>query len=218
MKIADAIKLLCVTLVAGSPLSGAASAPSAPVLTPAQPSVPPAPPPGKMAVRIITTPADLAESFNQGRGKVRLVAFFSPMCGHCQVNARSIQEDILAKVNDPNLSVSIVWMPVSEADSMQAIGRAASVIPDPRVLHFWDPGVQLDPQLRAAIRFKPRLRLYDIVLVYDRQAQWTDRLPPPGFWMHYFRGAPGPLWDASLLATQVGKALAGQPLDTPRSE
>jgi hypothetical protein len=86
------------------------------------------------------------------------------------------------------------------------------------VLHFWDPKVLLDPQLRAAIHFDAKVRLYDIVLLYDRQAKWNDRLPPPGFWMHYFRGAPGPLWDASALATQVTKALAGEPLDTPRSE
>jgi hypothetical protein len=184
----------------------------------AAPAPPPTAPPGKLAVRIVTTPADLADSFNQERGKVRLIAFFSPMCGHCQENARSIQTTILDKIDDPNLSVTIVWMPVSEADSMRAIGRAASVIPDPRVAHFWDPGVQIDPYLREAIRFKPKLRLYDIVLVYDRQATWIDRLPPPGYWMHYFRGAPGPLWDAPALATQVGKALAGQPLDTPRTE
>ncbi len=170
------------------------------------------------AVQDIKTRLDLRDAFNQGRGKVRLLAFFSPSCSHCQNNARSIQEVVLDKLVDPDISVMIVWMPVSEADSRDKIAVAATVIPDRRVRHYWDPKVLLNPQLRDAIQFDVNVRLYDIVLLYDRQATWNDRVPRPGFWMHYFRGAPGPLWDAPTLANQVAKALSGQPLDTPRPQ
>jgi hypothetical protein len=186
-------------------------------------STPPAATPAKSApampaVQDIKTRLDLRDSFNLNRGKVRLVAFFSPSCSHCQNNARSIQNYILDKTKDADIAVTIVWMPVSEADTRQAIAAAASVIPDPRVRHYWDPKVTLNAQLRDAIQFDFNVRLYDIVLLYDRQATWNDRVPRPGFWMHEFRGAPGPFWDPAVLAVQVSKALSGQPLDTPQPQ
>jgi hypothetical protein len=73
----------------------------------------------------------------------------------------------------------------------------------------------LNPQLLDAIMFDVSVRLYNIELLYDRKATWDQRLPRPGFWMQEYRGAPGPKWDASAFAIQVGKALEGRPLDTP---
>lgn len=179
-------------------------------------SVPASPGPTRtFAVQTLTNRLDLRGPFNQNRGKVRLLAFFSPRCGHCQVNARSIQDVILAKVNDPDIVLDVVWMPVTEADSREAIALAATAVPDPRVRHFWDPKTLLNAQLRDAIAFDVNVRFYNVVLLYGRDAQWTDRVPRPGYWMHEYRGAPGPSWNADALATQVMKALAGEPLDTP---
>jgi hypothetical protein len=195
---------------------GSGRAFAAPPATAPPASVPAPTKPAALAIQDIRSPTDLRAPFNLGRGKVRIVAFFSPMCSHCRANAEALQKVVLAKLDSPDLAVHVVWMPVSQADSRELIPSAAAVLPDPRVRHYWDGACVLNPPLRDAVGLEANVRLYDIALLYGAATGWDAQFPPPGFWMHEFRGAPGPLWNAATFATQVGRALHGEPLDTPK--
>jgi hypothetical protein len=109
-----------------------------------------------------------------------------------------------------------IWIKGMQTDGKERIAAARQVLHDPRVNHYWDPEHRLNPQLLDAIAFDINMRMYDVFLLYDRATLWDKRLPPPGFWMHETRGAPGPLFNGQGFAVQARKALAGERLDTPR--
>lgn len=168
------------------------------------------------AVRELATRNDLKPFFNDGQGKVRIVAFLSPTCSHCIANCQQLQKLVFEQVDAPNLEMHAVWLKMLDTDSKERIAAARQVLSDPRVQHYWDPEHRMNPQLLDVIGFDIMMRLYDIFLLYDGKSTWDKRLPVPGFWMHMTRGAPGPTFNGQGFAVQVGKALAGEPLDTPR--
>jgi len=59
--------------------------------------------------------------------------------------------------------------------------------------------------------------MYNIFLLYDRKVTWDTHLPRAGYWMHDYRGAPGPQWKGATYFDEVGKAMRGEALDTPQS-
>jgi hypothetical protein len=184
-----------------------AVAAGAAVAAPAPKPATPAPPP----VEDLKTRTDLRGPFNLERGKVRVVAFLSPSCSHCIVNATNLQQ-ILTALPSEEIEVFAVWLQILETDNRAAAAQATTVLPDRRVQHYWDPKRLLNHQLLDAVEFDIQVRFYDVFLLYDRQATWTERLPRPGFWMHEYRGAPGPVFDPTIFAAQVRKALRGEAL------
>jgi len=146
---------------------------------------------------------------------VRIIVFFSPTCSHCIANANGLQQLVLDKLSTPDIEVYAVWMKILDTDNRQAVDRAATVLHDKRVHHYWDEKSVLNAQLLDAIMFDVQLRLYNIQLLYDRTATWDKRLPRPPYWMQEYRGAPGPIWDAPTFANEVLKALEDKSLDTP---
>ena len=157
----------------------------------------------------------LREPFNLASDKTRIVTFLSPSCPRCLKNAGELQREVLAKNPDAPLAVYIVWLKALEADNELAVVSATQTIPDPRVLHYWDPNRVLNAQLLDAITFDVNLRIYDVFLLYDGKARWEKRLPRPGYWMHEMKGAPGPWWDVTTFAAEVGKSLRGEPFTPP---
>ncbi len=169
----------------------------------------------KATVTEIKTRLDLKEPFNLGRGKVRIVAFFSPTCMHCIATAQTLQEQVLDRLDSPDIEVFALWLKISDNDVPAAAERATTILHDRRVHHYWDPNRALNAQLLDAITLDVQVRLYNVVLLYGRDATWDTRLPRPPYWMHEFQGAPGPTWQAATFGAQVAKALDGQPLDAP---
>lgn len=157
----------------------------------------------------------LREPFNQAKDKTRVIAFLSPSCDRCRKNAGELQREVLAKNKTDDLEVFIVWLKVLQKDDEAAVAEAMQKISDPRVHHFWDPERVLNAQLLDAIMFDVKLRLYDIFLLYDGAALWEKRLPRPGYWMHEYKGAPGPWWDITTFAAEVEKGLQGEAFTSP---
>lgn len=165
--------------------------------------------------RVLEDRLTLREPFNKASGKTRIIAFLSPSCPHCQKNAADLQEEVLAKNPSKDLAVFIVWLKALKKDDESAVTTAMQKIPDPRVQHFWDPERVLNAQLLDAIMFDVQLRLYDIFLLYDGTAEWKKRLPRPGYWMHQYKGAPGPWWNVNTFAGEIEKGLRGEPFTSP---
>jgi hypothetical protein len=212
------MRTLC--LLAGLAFAPALASPQTPAATPPTPPAPkaaPAPPAVRPpAIHDIATRLDLREPFNAAQGKVRIIAFLSPTCSHCFVNAQSLQNDILDKMPGADIVVYAVWLKILDSDDRAAINAAATVLHDARVQHYWDPKRTLNAQLLDSIYLDVQVRMYNIFLLYGRQATWDTHLPRAGFWMQSYKGAPGPEWKASTMAEEIGKAMRGEALDTPQ--
>jgi hypothetical protein len=187
----------------------AGTAPPAPKAAAAPPAVRPP------VIHDIATRLDLREPFNAAQGKVRIIAFLSPTCSHCYVNAKSLQDEVLDKMPGADIVVYAMWLKVLDTDNRAAIDAAATVLHDARVQHYWDPKRTLNAQLLDSIYLDVQVRMYNVFLLYGRQATWETHLPRAGFWMQDYRGAPGPQWKASTMAEEIGKAMRGETLDTP---
>lgn len=170
-------------------------------------------PRGGTAVLHMKSRDDLKTPFNDGNGKVRIVAFLSPTCKYCIKNAAGLQEKVLDVIPGDDIAVHVVWLRVSEHDTAESIEPARKILHDERVRHYWDPARSLNMMLLDAIEFDVTVRLYDIFLLYGRDITWDKRLPRPGFWMHEFRGLPGPVFEPAAFALQVQKSLEGKSLD-----
>jgi hypothetical protein len=172
--------------------------------------------PKPAAVQEIKARLDLRGPFNIGRGKVRLVAFFSPTCIHCIENAARLQAQLFDKNKSPDIEMHVVWIKALQTDTRASVDRATQVLHDPRVQHYWDSAHVLNAQLLDAVQFDVQVRFFDVVLLYDRKASWDTRLPRPNYWMHEYRGAPGPSFDADVFALQVQRGLDNQTITSPQ--
>ncbi len=157
----------------------------------------------------------MREPFNRTQGAIRIVAFLAPSCPKCQKNAGELQRAVLDANPDANIAVFVVWMHVLQKDDEETARDAMKRLPDPRVLHYWDPDRKLLHQLRDAIMFDVNLRLYDVFLLYGGDAVWERRVPRPEYWMHEYKGVHGPWWDVTTFAAEVGKGLRGEPFSNP---
>lgn len=153
----------------------------------------------------------LREPFNAARGKIRVVAFLSPTCPLCLAGVADIRRRFLSQNDSDDFRIFIVWLKVNEDDSEKTVPAAIAQITDKRVQHFWDPDRILNGQLVDAVMFDIHMRIFDVYLLYDREATWEKRLPRPGFFLHQVKGLEGPPWDIDVFVSEMTAALAGKP-------
>jgi hypothetical protein len=91
-----------------------------------------------------------------------------------------VQEKALAKVNDPNLKVYVVWTPILASDYEVTVKRATTWVLDERASHYWDRGGQLSADYSRLLQMGPGGKAWDIYFVYGREAEWKDG-PPTAF-------------------------------------
>jgi hypothetical protein len=178
-------------------------------------SAPPAPATRPVVIHDIATRLDLRAPFNADQGKIRILAFLSPTCGHCFVNAQAFQKEVLDALPDANIAVYVVWLKVLDSDNRAAINAAATVLHDARIRHYWDPKHTMNAQLLDGIYVDVQVRMYNVFLLYDGHTTWETHLPRAGYWMQDYRGVPAPQFKASTMLEEVNKALRGERLDTP---
>ena len=96
-----------------------------------------------------------------------------------------MQHDVLERVESDNLSVFAVWMPVLAADNAEAGKKAESLLPDPRVAHYWDADNSLGKLYGRQLTLpRGRQLAWDIYFVYAAGVRWEDEPPAPTAWMH----------------------------------
>jgi hypothetical protein len=110
---------------------------------------------------------------------------------------------LFRKQPDVRLRGYVVWVPMRDAHEKD-VGVATRVVPDPRVLHYWDEN---GLTLRA---FQTVLGLpedaWDVYLLYGPSDRWEGELPPkPDFWMHQLEGAAqlAPFLDPDVFARRT---------------
>jgi hypothetical protein len=96
-----------------------------------------------------------------------------------------VRSEVLDVIADSSLAVYAVWEPILMTDSETSARRAVSLLPDPRVRHYWTdaPSLGLLYQEPIGLRAEPA---WDVYLVYAPGATWEEgALPPaPDWFMH----------------------------------
>ncbi len=76
-------------------------------------------------------------------------------------------------------------------DGAEAAVSAESLIPDPRVTHYWDPENNLGTVYGGMLPLPFGKKLaWDIYFVYAPGVEWGEQPPMPTEWMHQLSGGP----------------------------
>lgn len=114
---------------------------------------------------------------------------------------------MLAEIKDPDVRVYAVWASLLKSDFKLAVGRATKRLPDERVSHYWDGGGELVKAYGRVLRLGEDETAWDVYYVYDRDAEWRDEPPVPGFFMDQVGLTGGQPLDGDKLAAEIGKLL-----------
>ena len=117
----------------------------------------------------------------------------------------SLYKQWLATQPGDDIAVFVVWSDQVGAQARH-IPEAAELIPDPRARHYWDGDRAIGRAFQTLTADGGAVRLsieaWDVWLLFDRDARWTDSGPPqPAWWEHQLRE----LWDS-----QPGRRLTGE--------
>src|SRR5437763_1327902 len=86
------------------------------------------------------------------------------------------------------MSISIIWIPMMEADTRRAALKSARIVRDPRVRHFYDP-TKLTGGLVAASLGGEGKAAWDVYLLYEKGSVWGAHPPAPAYWVHQLQGS-----------------------------
>ena len=122
-----------------------------------------------------------------------------------------VHDNVLKQVHGDDLSVIAVWMPVLPSDNAAAGKDAESLLPDPRVVHYWDADSSLG-KLYGQLLTLPRGRqlAWDIYFVFAPGTKWQDEPPLPTDWMHQL-GRDERLLNGDKLRGMIQELLAVAP-------
>ena len=106
-----------------------------------------------------------------------------------------------------DLEIYSVWVPILASDGEFAVGRATKYLPDDRVTHYWDENGELVKS------FAPVLGLgdapaWDVYLLYDGNAEWTNAPPKPIFWQEQLGISDETTLDAVKMTAEIEKLLS----------
>jgi hypothetical protein len=113
----------------------------------------------------------------------------------------------LDTLKQKDIEVYAVWEPMLPSDARFTVGRATKRLADSRVNHFWDA----DGVLAKA--FAPVLSIdgdaWDVYLVYDRNAEWTDTPPKPAYWQEQLGISDETKLNGPKLTSEITRMLQG---------
>jgi len=99
-----------------------------------------------------------------------------------------------------------VWVPILASDGEFAVGRATKYLPDDRVAHYWDGNGELVKSF-APVLGLGEAAAWDVYLLYDKGAEWTDTPPKPIFWQEQLGISDETALDAVKMTAEIEKLL-----------
>lgn len=99
-------------------------------------------------------------------------------------------------------------MPILASDAKFAVGRATKNIPDSRATHYWDANGELVKSFAPVMGINGNA--WDIYLLYDQNAEWSDTPPKPIFWQEQLGISDETQLDADKMTAEI-KRLLGAP-------
>jgi hypothetical protein len=172
--------------------------------------------------------SQLRADFNRGVGTVRLLFVVDPICPTCLRGLDDMNRDLLESTTDPRLQTFVVHEPVlgtarAAPWSRLAVGtdviKAAQLLHNPRVQHYWNPSGEFGQMLSQGVGLRNSEHLvyaWDVWLIYGPEAKWEGTNPPrPRLLMNQLGALRGstefPHLDSHVFAQQVQALLAQLP-------
>lgn len=88
---------------------------------------------------------------------------------------------------DQDVAVYVVWSSQLGAEERH-VPEAATLMPDPRARHYWDPEMAVGRAYQAFLEIPQPA--WDVWMLFGRDARWTGTDPPePAWWEHQLSGA-----------------------------
>jgi hypothetical protein len=97
--------------------------------------------------------------------------------------ARAVQESIIKKFPNAEISISIIWIRMLPGDSEETAKNSAALFNDPRVRHFYDPDKRSGKAIAGSIGCGGKVA-WDFYLFYAPGSEWIKNPPKPIYWMH----------------------------------
>jgi hypothetical protein len=101
--------------------------------------------------------------------------------------ARAVQTLLAECFPGADVSVSVVWINMLEADSPAAAQAAAALVGDPRARHFYDPDRRAGRAIAESIGGRGQVA-WDMYLFYPAGGEWRAAPPQPATWAHQLAG------------------------------
>jgi hypothetical protein len=99
-----------------------------------------------------------------------------------------VLDEVLRKESSDRLAVYAVWEPILRSDDERAARRATTLLPDPRVRHFWAPTQSVGELFQSPIGLVTE-PAWDVYLLYAPGTHWSATTPPkPDAFLHQLRG------------------------------
>jgi len=125
----------------------------------------------------------LKNAFNNDMSHPRFVAVLSSVCRWCIDGAKKIKESLLEQDGTDDFRLYIIWMDMLEDDNFASAQKAAKLLNDPRVTHYYTSGKQVGREIAAQISGNEGVA-WDIYLFYDKNARWENNFPGPADYVH----------------------------------
>jgi hypothetical protein len=175
--------------------------------------------------------SQLRADFNRTVGTVRLLFVVDPICPACLRGLDDMNRDLLEGTADARLRTFVVHEPVLGTAraipwSRMAVGtdvtKAAELLHNPQVQHYWNASGAFGQMLSQAVGLKNSehpVYAWDVWLIYGPEAKWEGTKPPrPRLLMNQLgvlRGSTEfPHLDSHAFAQQVRALLAQLPPPT----
>lgn len=123
-----------------------------------------------------------------------------------------MQEDVFETIKAERLKAYAVWEPILRTDDERSARRATTILPDPRIRHYWTDDHRVGEMFQAPLGLKDELA-WDVYLVYPPGTLWKGNKPPkPTYFMHQLSGLPpNRRLDGEALAANVREVLTKAP-------
>jgi hypothetical protein len=175
--------------------------------------------------------SQLRADFNRKIGSVRLLFVVDPICPWCLRGLADMNRDLLRSTADPRLQTFVVHEPVLgiaryapwlRVSGGKDVPKAAQLLENPNVQHYWSPTGVFGHLLSKAVGLKNgehQVYAWDVWLIYGPEAKWVGVDPPqPRLLMHQLSALHGstqfPHLDSHVFAQQVQRLLAQLPPST----
>jgi len=100
---------------------------------------------------------------------------------------------VIAEFPDAPLRVIVVWEPVLASDITAPMTSVLGLLPDRRVVQYWDPGRIVSADIVRAVNenparygfaepLPPDFIAWDVVAVFSKSARWNGNLPVPTYY------------------------------------
>jgi hypothetical protein len=99
-----------------------------------------------------------------------------------------VVQKVLSGIEEDSLQIAIIWTGVLQNDTYQSAIQSRELVPDSRVLHYWDGSGALGTAYSPVLGTNMRMA-WDVYLAFSPGASWGSGAPPaPADWLHQKSG------------------------------